>query len=209
MMTLRPRGPSVVRTARASLRTPLRISSRASWSYAIFLALIAWCSPVRRLGRSLDDREDVVLADEEVLLAVDLDLAAGVAAEDDPLPGRDRRRGALAVVEELAVADRDDDPLLRLLLGGVGQDDSARRLLLGLDSAHEDVLAERLDLAGRSLGRGLGHHGSPLQSFRHGIPSVPRGARSRDSIAWNRERMLAPVVERVDRSEWRERWVSF
>src|SRR5262245_44900923 len=39
-MTLRPFGPSVTLTARASLDTPRRIASRASWSNAICLAAI-------------------------------------------------------------------------------------------------------------------------------------------------------------------------
>ena len=42
--TFRPEGPSVTLTARASLATPRRMASRASWSKAILLA--AMCSPV-------------------------------------------------------------------------------------------------------------------------------------------------------------------
>ena len=43
MMTLRPRGPRVTLTARASCLTPSRMRSRASWSYAIFLTAMG-CS---------------------------------------------------------------------------------------------------------------------------------------------------------------------
>src|SRR5829696_3308193 len=39
-MTLRPLGPSVTLTARASLAMPRRMASRASWSNAICLAAI-------------------------------------------------------------------------------------------------------------------------------------------------------------------------
>src|SRR5205085_9245358 len=42
--TFRPDGPSVTLTARASLETPRRIASRASWSNAILFAAMFVCS---------------------------------------------------------------------------------------------------------------------------------------------------------------------
>src|SRR4051794_14804142 len=77
-------------------------------------------------------REDVALAQDLDLLALDLDVAAGVAAVDDLVAGGDGQGGALAVVQQLAGADREHAAALRLLLGAVGQQDAARGLLLRL-----------------------------------------------------------------------------
>jgi len=49
--TLRPRGPRVTLTARASFLTPSRIASRASWSNASFLAAILTHLPRGASGR--------------------------------------------------------------------------------------------------------------------------------------------------------------
>ena len=57
--------------------------------------------------------------------------------------------GALAGVEHLAGADGEDLAPLRLLLGGVGQDDPARGLLLGLDLLDHDAVFKRANLGHR------------------------------------------------------------
>ena len=56
----------------------------------------------------LDDREDVVLAQDDVLFAVELDLGARVLADEDLVAVLDVERAELAVLEDLAVADGDD-----------------------------------------------------------------------------------------------------
>src|SRR4029434_1635064 len=75
MTTLRPLGPSVTFTASARVLTPLRIASRAFWSKQISLAAIL-DAPFLVEGEAgslaLDHAEDVVLAHDEVLVAVDL-----------------------------------------------------------------------------------------------------------------------------------------
>src|SRR4029453_1648288 len=75
--TLRPRGPSVTRTALASLFTPASMRSRTSSWYRICFAPLPDPLP--------EHREDVFLADDQVLVAVELDLGAGVLAEQDPV----------------------------------------------------------------------------------------------------------------------------
>src|SRR5918998_1510893 len=102
----------------------------------------------------LDDREDVLLADDEELIAVDLELGPGVLRVEDLLAFLDVHRLALAVVEDAARAGREDGALLRLLLGRVRQDDTALRHLLAGSGLDDDAVAERLELGcGRSGGR--------------------------------------------------------
>jgi hypothetical protein len=71
-------------------------------------------------GQLEDHAEDFVLAEDDVLDAVDLDLGAAVLAEEDPCCRLDFERADLAVVEDLAVADGDDFALDGLLLGESG-----------------------------------------------------------------------------------------
>ena len=68
------------------------------------------------------------------------------AAEQDCVAGFHVERDALAVVFRLAVADSDDLALLRLFLGGVGDDDSADFLLAFLDALNDDAVVQRSDV---------------------------------------------------------------
>jgi len=72
-----------------------------------------------------------------------VDLATGVLAEEHPIPRLHVERGLLAVVGDLALADRDDLPLLRLLLGAVRDDDAAAPRRLLLDPLEQDAVVER------------------------------------------------------------------
>src|SRR5262245_22971642 len=97
----------------------------------------------------LDDGEDVFLADDEVLFTVDLHLRAGVLAEQHAVALLHLEGDDLAVVGEPAGADRDHLGLLRLLLGGVGDDDPALRLGFFLDALDEDAVMQRTHLHGK------------------------------------------------------------
>src|SRR3954453_12189630 len=145
--TLRPLGPMVTRTASARRSTPRLRDRRAVSSKISCLAKVVPPEVVSvvvrqsvsaarsRLG-SADDREDVLLADDEQLVVLDLELGPGVLAVEDLVAGLDVHRLALAVIEDPAWADGEDRALLGLLLRGVRQHDSALRHLLagrGLD----------------------------------------------------------------------------
>src|SRR6185369_626798 len=108
MTTLRPFGPSVTFTASARMLTPRRIACREPSPWIICLA-IAVLSPVVLVGRpgllalrgrlagALDDAEDLVLAHDEQLLAVELHFGAGVLAEQDAVAFLHVRIDACAV----------------------------------------------------------------------------------------------------------------
>src|SRR2546427_196667 len=139
--TFRPRGPSVTVTASAKMFTPRRIFSRASWPN--FTSLAAMSSP----PSAFDHAEDVLLAHDEVFLAVDLDLRAGVLAEQDLVADLDVEGRQLAVIVQLTFADRDHLAMLRLLLGGIRDDDAALRLLHRLfEAPHDDAILKWPDL---------------------------------------------------------------
>jgi hypothetical protein len=79
----------------------------------------------RLADHCLDDAHDVGLLHDQEVLAVDLDLGAGPLAEQDAVAGLDVERDELAALVAGAGADGDDLAFLRLLLGGVGNDDAA------------------------------------------------------------------------------------
>src|SRR5690242_18411201 len=103
---------------------------------------------------------DVGLLHDQELLAVELGLGARPLAEQHTVADLDVERDQLAVLVAPARADADDLALLRLLLRGVGDDDAAGGLLLGLDAAHDDAVVQGTEFALR--------HG--------GLSSSPRGA---------------------------------
>src|SRR6266540_4246325 len=146
--TLRPFGPSVTRTTLASLSTPASSARRASASNSNCLAMV-----LRFLGRSAgtagcllgDDGEDVARGQDQVLLAVVLDLGAAVLGVDDRVAHLDVERHPLAVLEAPG-ADRDDLALLGLLLGGVRDDNARGGCLLTLARLDDDPVLERLKI---------------------------------------------------------------
>src|SRR5947209_4376002 len=139
--TLRPRGPSVTVTASARMFTPRKIFSRASWPN--FTSFAAMSSP----SSAFDHAEDVLLAHDEVLLAVDLDLRSGVLPEQDLVADLDVEGRQLAVIVHLAFADRDHLAVLRLLLGAIRDDDAALRLLHRVfEALHDDAILKWPDL---------------------------------------------------------------
>src|SRR5689334_16013900 len=152
--TLRPFGPSVTLTAFASISTPRSIRSRASVENftslaAIFLLLslndcqLAICSGGLP-GRAglVDHAEKIALLHNQVVLAVDLHLRAGPLAEQHSVSRLDVDRDQLALLIPAAGTRGDDLALLGLLLRGVGDDDAAGGLLLGIDAAHEHAVVQ-------------------------------------------------------------------
>src|SRR5512139_759485 len=81
-----------------------------------------------RVGSLLHDREHVARGEDEVLLAVVLDLGTAVLGVHDDVTDADVEGDALlAVLVETPGADRQDLALLGLLLGGVRDDETGRR----------------------------------------------------------------------------------
>src|SRR6201988_4554695 len=95
----------------------------------------------------VDDCQHVASGQDQVLLAVVLDLGAAVLAVDDDVALRNVQRNPLvAVLVPPAGADCDDGAFLRLLLGGVRNDQTGRGRGLGLIGLHENLVLEWLDL---------------------------------------------------------------
>src|SRR5205807_2741669 len=99
----------------------------------ISLLLIASCSLCGNgrssglaTGAGLDQyAHDVVFLHDEVLDAVDLDFGARPFAEQHAVAGLEIDRNQLATFVAPAGPDRDNLALLRLLPGGIGDDDAA------------------------------------------------------------------------------------
>src|SRR3954471_9032060 len=156
MMTFRPRGPSVTLTVLARMLSPLAMLCRALWEKTISLAAMTCVSVVlcllKGLSRphSVEHGEDVVLAQDQVLGAVDLDLVARVLGEQHLVARLHLQLAQAAVLDDLAVADGDDQRFLGLFLGRVGDKEPAGGLVLFLDALDENAVVERSDLHGRS-----------------------------------------------------------
>src|ERR1051326_7636075 len=89
--------------------------------FLLGLALRLW-GGADDLGQHVGDAED------QILLRTDLDLGAAVLREDDLVALGDGQRNELTcLLAPLARADRKHATALRLLLGGIRQDDPARR----------------------------------------------------------------------------------
>src|SRR5438876_7943256 len=139
MTTLRPFGPSVAFTAAAIIVTPLSSALRASSSNLS-------CFGMDRVPPLLENGEDVFLAHDEVFFVVDLDLGARILTEQDLVAGLHVQRDLLAVVADLPRPDGDHLAFLRLLLGGVRDDDPASLDLLLLQTLDHDAIVQRTHL---------------------------------------------------------------
>src|SRR5680860_421991 len=96
-------------------------------------------------GPLLDPGQNVGLAQDQQVLAVDLDLGAAVLAVENGVALADVERPALAVLDG-AVPNREDLALLRLLLRGVGEHDAAGGRLLLLERPNDQAVSKGLEL---------------------------------------------------------------
>ena len=83
---------------------------------------------------------------EHFLVILDLEFFAGIGGEEHLLAHLHLQLAPFAVLGDPAVADSQDLALLRLVLGGVRQNDPAGRRLLGLFPLHHHPIAQRLEI---------------------------------------------------------------
>src|SRR5271157_2208646 len=96
---------------------------------------------------SSQDRKDVVLAHQEHFpFAAQFELLTGVRGEQDNVADLDLELATLAILRDPALTDRDHLALLRLVLGGVGQNDPTSRRSLGLFPFNDDAIAQWLEI---------------------------------------------------------------
>src|SRR5438876_7399624 len=105
--------------------------------------------------RSAENGEDVFLAEDDVLPVVDLHLGTGILPEEDAVADLHIEADTLALVRHFAGADGDDLSLLRLLFGGVGDDDAAPLHFLLLEAFHQYAVVQWTNLHARCPSRGL------------------------------------------------------
>src|SRR5579862_6964939 len=98
--TVRPRGPRVTFTASATLLTPLSRARRAFSSYkSVFAAIVLlW-------WRLVQNRVNLVLVEDGVLLALDRYFVAAVFAEEHAVARLNRELVSLAGIENASTAD--------------------------------------------------------------------------------------------------------
>src|SRR6266481_6119170 len=93
-----------------------------------------------------NDSEDVVLAHDQVVLTVDLDLGAPVFGDKDFVADFDSEFDLLAIVVELASADGCDGTFLRLLFRRVGNDDISLLDFFFFERLNQHAIAERFHI---------------------------------------------------------------
>src|SRR5918995_1125215 len=120
------------------------------------------------LGGTLDDAHDVALLHDQEILAINAHLGAGPLAEQDAVAGLHVEGLNLAGLVAGARPGGDHLALLRLLLGGVRDDDAALGLLFRVDAADDHPVVQRTELHGlassevsRLVGLGSGRPSAP------------------------------------------------
>src|SRR6266850_6749226 len=106
--------------------------------------------------------QHVVLAQDDVLGPADLHVRAAVLADQDAIALLDFHGDALAVLGQPTGTHGHHFAFLRLLLGGVGDDDPATLCFLLLDAANQDAVGERPNVHCLALLRNMpptGDHG--------------------------------------------------
>src|SRR5690606_35226999 len=145
--TLRPFGPRVTFTASARMLTPRSIRSRASDWNLTSLAAIAVLLGMVWMGEAIsaDDAEDVAFLHDQQLFAVQRDFGARPFAEQHAVARLHRRGDQLARILARTLADRDDLALGGFFLGGIGDDQPALGLFLGLDATDQNAVMQRFE----------------------------------------------------------------
>src|SRR5579883_2788071 len=122
--TLRPLGPSVTFTASASVSIPLFKERRASSVKMICFAIAHTpLLPSSQSACSSKNPQYIALFEYQVCLIIHDDLGATIFGEQHTIAFVKLQRRASAVVKEAAAPDSDHRSFLRLLAGGVRNDD--------------------------------------------------------------------------------------
>src|SRR5690348_12103763 len=96
---------------------------------------------------AFDNRQNVGLAQDQQVLAVELELGAAILGEEHAVALFDFERDAVALVAHLALAGGDDGAFLGLLFGRIGDHNAALGDFLTLGGAYHDAVAYRANLA--------------------------------------------------------------
>ena len=91
-------------------------------------------------ARALDHAEDVVLAHNQILFIIELDLGAGVLAKKHTVALFDVQRDALSAIELFACSGGDNLALLWLFPGTIWNDDAPADLLAFLDPLDDHTI---------------------------------------------------------------------
>src|SRR5262245_31693721 len=97
-----------------------------------------------RCSRSNQLRENIAFAQNLDVFAIDFNVGPSVFAEQHFIADANAHLAPLAAVEQSPRACRLDLPALRLLLGGVRQNDSTSSGGFGIERFHDDTIIERL-----------------------------------------------------------------
>src|SRR6476620_7038239 len=89
---------------------------------------------------SANNAQNVAFLHDDEVFTVDFDFGTRPFAEQDLVAGLDVQRSDLAFVALGPAADSDDCAFLWLFLGGIGDNDPARGLLVSLDTANENAV---------------------------------------------------------------------
>jgi len=104
---------------------------------------LAECATGAAIRLLVDLSKKLVVPEQAVLLLADLDGAAAELGNQDLVTGLDADGNAVAGLVERARADGEDLGLVQLLDGGLGQEDAACGLGLGLEALDEHAVEER------------------------------------------------------------------
>src|SRR6267378_3366673 len=142
--TLRPFGPSVIRTAWATVSMPFLRCCRASTSnVTVFAICVPLLLSVDLLLAVREDGEHVLLGDDQVLDLIELEFVAGVLGVEHFVADFELHRHLGAVVQDPSSPHCLDDALLGLLLGCVRKDDPALGLLFPFNRLDHNPVAQR------------------------------------------------------------------
>src|SRR5262249_248913 len=104
----------------------------------------------REVGDLLQNRVDLILVENREVLAVDRDLVTAILGKEHPVARLDAQLVPASIVENAPVAGRDDLAFLGLLLGAVGEVETAGGLAFGFENLNDDLVAEGFQI-GHSL----------------------------------------------------------
>src|SRR5581483_10646319 len=99
------------------------------------------------LGGAGDNSQNFFFAHDDEFFAIQLDLCAGILAEQNAVAFLHIQRADLPFFADFALAHRNDLALLRLVLGGIGDNDSTASGLTLFHAPDQDAVMQRSKLS--------------------------------------------------------------
>lgn len=117
-------------------------------------------------AKLLENRQNIVFAEQQHFIVTQLDIRAGIGVKDDSISLGNLRSNSSSIREEATVPHGEDPPLQGGGASAIGKDDAASGRLFGIHAFDNYLIAEWLEFHCQGFPFFMKEHSPVADSFR-------------------------------------------